>query len=141
MKKIIALVLALVLCTSVVAFAANAPKDVTVEIDGKVLEFDQPPIIDNGRTLVPVRKIFEELGATVDYDGATQTVISRKGDLIIVMQINNDVMFVNSEPKKLDVPAKIVSDRTLVPVRAISESMGVEVIWDNDTRTVKLFTE
>ena len=138
MKKIIALVLALVLCTSMVAFAAN---DISVQLDGKAIPFDQPPIIDSGRTLVPVRAIFEALGATVDYDSATKTVISRKGDLIIVMQINNNQMFVNGEAKTLDVPAKIVNNRTLVPVRAISESMGVDVNWDAATRTVKLFNK
>lgn len=143
MKKIIALVLALVLLTSFAAFAEPVFEDmnVTVELDGNVLEFDQKPLVESGRTLVPVRKIFETLGATVDYDDATRTVISRKGELIIVMQIDNDVMFVNSEPKKLDVPAREVGGRTLVPLRAISDAMGVEIIWDDATSTAKLFSE
>ena len=143
MKKIIALVLALVLCTSMVAFAAPVFEDmnITVELDGSVLEFDQKPLVESGRTLVPVRKIFETLGATVDYDDATRTVISRKGDLFIVLQIDNDVMFINGETKKLDVPAREVGGRTLVPLRAISEAMNVDVAWDEATSTAKLFSK
>ena len=143
MKKIIALVLTLVLCTSMVAFAAPVFEDmnITVELDGSVLEFDQKPLVESGRTLVPVRKIFETLGATVDYDDSTRTVISRKGDLYIVMQIDHDIMFVNGEEKKLDVPAREVGGRTLVPLRAISEAMGVEIIWEDATSTAKLFSK
>ena len=143
MKKIIALVLTFVLLTSMAAFAAPVfeDMDVTVVLDGKTLEFDQKPLVESGRTLVPVRKIFETLGATVDYDEATETVISRKGDLIIVMQIDNDVMFVNSEPVKLDVPAREVGGRTLVPLRAISDAMQVEVMWNGDTQTASLFSK
>lgn len=143
MKKIIALVLSLVLLTSFAVFAEPVFEDmeVIVELDGNVLEFDQKPLVESGRTLVPVRKIFETLGATVDYDDATRTVISRKGDLIIVMQIDNDLMFVNSEAIKLDVPAREVGGRTLVPLRAISDAMGVEVGWDEDTSTAKLFSK
>ena len=141
MKKVLALILAVVLCTSVAAFAAPVFEEgmnVTVVLDGKVLEFDQKPLVEAGRTLVPVRKIFETLGAVVDYDEATETVISRKDDVIIVMQINNDVMFVNSTPVQLDVPAREVNGRTLVPLRAISDAMDVEVGWDGDTQTATL---
>ncbi len=141
MQKILALTMVLVLCLSTLAFAApqfDESMNVKVVLDGTELEFDQKPVVEAGRTLVPVRKIFESLGATVDYDEATETVISRKGDLIIVMQINNDVMFVNSDPVKLDVPAREVNWRTLVPLRAISDAMGVDVGWDGETQTATL---
>ncbi|MBQ2897902.1 MAG: copper amine oxidase N-terminal domain-containing protein [Clostridia bacterium] len=141
MKKIIALVLAIVLCTSFAAFAQpvfDESMNVTVVLDGKTLEFDQKPLVEDGRTLVPVRKIFESLGATVDYDEATETVISRKGNLIIVMQIDNDVMFVNGIPVKLEVPAREVNWRTLVPLHAISDAMDVDVSWDEVSQTATL---
>ena len=143
MKKIIALVLALVLCTSVVALAAPVFEDMDVKVvlDGQTLEFDQKPLVESGRTLVPVRKIFETLGATVDYDDKTATVMSRKGSLIIVMQIDNDIMFVNGERIKLDVPAREVGGRTLVPLRAISDAMGVDISWDGTTSTANLFSK
>ena len=144
MKKIIALTLALVMCLGVVAFAApvfDTSLDIKVTLDDAQLEFDVKPVTEEGRTLVPVRKIFETLGATVDYDDATRTVISRKGDLIIVMQIDNNVMFVNSAPVQLQVPAREVGGRTLVPLRAIGDAMGVDVAWDEATTTAKLFTK
>jgi len=144
MKKIIALALVLVLCTSFAVLAQPVFEDdmnVTVLLDGQTLEFDQKPLVESGRTLVPVRKIFEELGATVDYDEETEIVISRKGDLIIVLQIDNNVMYVNGEPISLDVPAREVNGRTLVPLRAISDAMGVDVFWDGDTQTASLFSK
>lgn len=141
MKKILALALVIVFCTSLVAFAEpvfEENMDVTVVLDGKVLEFDQKPLVENGRTLVPVRKIFESLGAIVDYDEETEMVISRKDGLIIVMQINNDTMFVNNNPIKLEVPAREVNWRTLVPLRAIADAMDVDVSWDESTQTATL---
>ena len=113
----------------------------TMYVNEEAVELDSPATIVSDRTLVPVRKIFETLGATVDYDDATRTVISRKGELFIVLQIDNDVMFINGEAKKLDVPAREVGGRTLVPLRAISEAMNVDVAWDDATSTAKLFSK
>ncbi len=111
-------------------------KEVTVKVDEKVLAFDQNPIVVNGRTLVPLRAIFEEIGATVDWDDATSTVTAVMGDTKISLQIGSDQLYVNGTAKTLDVPAMVVSDRTLVPARAVSESLNCKVDWDNNTNTV-----
>ena len=103
---------------------------VTVTYDGKKIGFDQIPIIENGRTLVPLRAIFETLGATVDWDGATQTVTATKDSTKISLTIDNTLASKNSENISLDVPAKIVNGRTLVPVRFIADCFGVGVDWD-----------
>lgn len=112
--------------------------DITVLLNGNAVEFDVAPIIENDRTLVPLRAVFEALGAAVEWDASTQTVISQKGDNSCVFQIGNDQMFVNGEAKTLDVAAKIVDDRTLIPLRAVSEAYGCDVEWDGDTRTVTI---
>ncbi len=114
--------------------AKNSP--VTVTLDGREIQFTQPPVIDNGRTLVPLRAIFESLGATVDWDASTKTVTSRKDGKTVVMQIGSDTMSVNGAVKTLDVPAKLVNDSTMVPVRAVSEAYDCNVTWDGNTRTV-----
>lgn len=111
-------------------------EDITVTVNGKTVEFDQPPVIDNDRTLVPMRAIFEALGAEVEWDGDTRTVTSTKDDAVIVMTIDSTQMQVGETVVTLDVPAKIISDRTMVPVRAISEALACEVDWEADTRTV-----
>lgn len=131
------------LCAASVTAAFAAPvmaDDITVLLNGNAIEFDVAPIIENDRTLVPLRAIFEALGAEVEWDGTTQTVISAKGDDTCVFQIGNDQMFVNGEAKTLDVAAKIVDDRTLIPLRAVSEAYSCVVDWDGETRTVTIVT-
>ncbi len=112
------------------------PQTITVKVDGKAVEFDQPPVLENDRTLVPLRAIFEALGATVEWEDATQTVKASKGDIAISLQIGSKDMFVNGTTKVLDVPAKLLNSRTLVPVRAISEAFGCKVDWEDATQTV-----
>ena len=142
MKKIIAGLTALVLLlTSSAVFAAE---EVTVALNGRVLSFDVPAQIINDRTMVPMRKIFEELGAEVEWYEAEQGIVAIKDSTIIIMKIDAPMMQVanveTNEQKQieLDVPPQIVDSRTLVPVRAISESLGVSVDWVAETQTVVL---
>ena len=111
---------------------------ISVIYNGEKIGFDQNPIIENGRTLVPLRAIFETLGATVDWDGATQTVTATKDSTKISLAIDNTLASKNGENISLDVPAKIVNGRTLVPVRFIADCFGVRVDWDGNTRKVIL---
>jgi hypothetical protein len=115
-------------------------KDVSVVLDGSVLEFDVKPTIIDGRTMVPMRKIFESLGAEVEWEGSTKTITAKKKDTTVVMQIDNNVLSVNGKAIELDVPPQLVDGRTLVPVRAIAESFEIKVIWDDVTRSVLLTT-
>ena len=117
---------------------------ITITIDGKAIaneKFDQPPIIENGRTLVPLRVIFEALGAEVTWEDETQTVGATKGDTVISLQIGSAEMKINDTVKTLDVPAKLVNSRTLVPVRAVAEAFGCKVGWDGVTNTVIIETK
>lgn len=139
MKKIIATILvAASVMTASAAVLAEEP--IKILVNDVQISFDAEPFIENDRTLVPMRAIFEALGAEVAWDGEDRTVISYDpvSDVSITMQIDSDVMFVGETAVKLDVPAKIVSDRTFVPLRAISESMNSEVNWDGATRTVTI---
>ena len=115
-------------------------KDVSGMINDKDVIFDQPPIIENGRTLVPLRAIFEELGAVVDWDDSTKTANAEKDGVHISIQINSNNMYKNGSPIALDVPAKIVNGRTLVPARAIAESFNCDVLWDGDNKIVSITT-
>jgi len=111
-------------------------RTIEVLVNGTKVTFDQPPILENGRTLVPLRAIFEALGAKVDWNNSTQTVVATKGGTQISLQIGSTQMYVNGSVKTLDVPAKLINSRTLVPVRAISEAFGCKVDWIQDTQTV-----
>jgi len=112
--------------------------DIKVLVNGTAVSFDQPPIIQNGRTLVPLRAIFEALGATVDYEQSTQTLTAVRENVTVIMQIGNSVFTVNGNQKTLDVAPQIIGGRTLVPARAIAESFGAEVAWDQSTQTMTI---
>ncbi len=138
MKKFLITLLSVVLavtCLATVAFA----DEISVKLDGEKLSFEQPPVIVEERTLVPLRAIFEALGATVDWDDSTKTVTSVKDDVTIKLTIGQKSIYKNGEAFEIDVPAQIVgAGYTMVPVRAISESFGLDVDWDDTTKTVIL---
>ena len=106
--------------------------------NGAAKALDVPAQIIDSRTMVPLRAIFEALGASVEWDDATKTVTSVKGETTVKLTIGQASINVNGEDKALDVPAQIVDSRTLVPVRAIAESFGCEVGWDDPTKTVTI---
>ena len=142
MKKFVCAFLTLaMLLSSASAFAAEAEERVTVMMDGEQMQFDVEPVIEDGRTLVPFRAIFEALGCIVDYYGADglQTVFAYRGDGGLMMTIGENKMYFNNEESALDVPAKIVNDRTLVPLRAVSEAFDTEVVWLEEVKTVCLY--
>ena len=123
------------------AITASEPAgQVKVLVNGTALTFDQPPIIENGRTLVPLRAIFEALGATVDWEQTTQTVTAVRGNDTVTLRIGSNILNRNGEQITLDVPAQIVGGRTLVPARAVAESFGAEVGWEQSTQTVTITT-
>ena len=114
---------------------------ITVTLNGKKIIFDPVlcslPIMENDRVLVPMRPMFEALGAVVEFDEETQTVSATKDDISISLQIGSNILYKNGEEIPLDVPAKILNRRwTMVPVRAISESFGATVDWNEGEKTV-----
>ncbi|MEW6771114.1 MAG: copper amine oxidase N-terminal domain-containing protein [Bacillota bacterium] len=111
------------------------PPDVTLVVGDKVLMADVPPVIEENRLLVPLRALFEALGASVTWDEKTRTVTGQKGSRTVALRIGEKVGYVDGKAVALDVPSKIVNGRTLVPVRFISESLGAKVAWDAATRT------
>lgn len=114
----------------------NATDKITVKINGVIQTYDQPPVIMNGRTLVPLRGIFEALGANVSWDGQTQTVTATKGGITIQLKIGSTIAHKNGTVIHLDQSSVLINDRTMVPVRFVSEALGAEVDWDDVIRTV-----
>jgi len=139
MKKVISALLMVLMLFSSISVLAYSP--ITVEVNARKLEFDVAPINQNGRVLVPVRAIFEALGADIIWNPQIETITSSLNGTTVVMTIGSSMMLVNNKPVFTDVEPMIVADRTLVPVRAISEALGSEVTWDADSNTVKIYTE
>ncbi len=109
-----------------------------VKVADKVLGFDTEPIIESDRTLVPLRFIFETLGADVDWEDLTRTAIVQNDEATILFSIDNTTASVNSMSKTMDVPARLVNDKTMVPLRFLSEELGFNVEWDEATRTATI---
>lgn len=121
----------------------NASDAVTVMVNGEVLKMPIDAYISNDITMVPMRAIFEALGAEVQWDDETRTVTAKKDDITIKLVIDSDIITVidgtgNTDEIQVESPAVIVDDNTVVPVRAVSESLGCDVGWEEATRTVDI---
>lgn len=115
---------------------ATAASQIKVIVNEQNLSMEVPPQIDKGRTLVPLRAIFEALKADVNWNANTKTIIAKKDDTTIQLTVGQKAARKNGNTLNLDVPAKIVNGRTLVPVRFIGEAFNCQVNWNAGTRTV-----
>lgn len=138
MKKFLCILSALIIFLPSEVFASRPVK---VELNCIPMEFDQPAIVSENRTLVPLRKIFESLGASVSWDDVTRTAKAVKNDKTVSITIGTNELIVDDKVVELDVPAKIVNNRTLVPLRAISEAYDCLVLWDGEERLVDIFDQ
>ena len=112
---------------------------VSVVIDGEQVIFEgQRPLLVNGRTLVPVRGVFEELGFFVDWNGEVQQVTLTNDKYTIVLTIGSTLFFNNNSTFNLDVPAQIIDGSTMLPLRIILESVGYSLDWDEPNQTVTI---
>ena len=116
------------------AFCRDYP--VLLQVDGAAVESDVPPVIIKERTLIPARAVFESMGATVDWDEEARLVEITMGTSDVKLTIDSKTAFVNGAEVEMDVPAMIVNDRTLIPVRFVAESLSCGVGWDDLSRTV-----
>lgn len=117
---------------------ADPDVPVRLVIAGTEVVPDVPPQIVDGRTLVPVRVVSESLGAQVYWNAAAREVTIRDGDDLILIRIGDQRAWVNNRSFQLDVPAHIIDDRTVVPLRFIAEAMGFKVDWDPYERLVSV---
>ncbi|HYF93186.1 MAG TPA: copper amine oxidase N-terminal domain-containing protein [Symbiobacteriaceae bacterium] len=116
---------------------------ISVMMGGKEVAMDQPPILGNGRTLVPLRAIGEALGASVSWDEATKTATLALGAREVKVTVGTNRVSIRETgwPENViycDVAPVVAGGRTLVPVRVVSESLGLKVGWDEATHTVTL---
>ncbi len=147
-KRMVAILAAITaLCLSFGAFAAGGATEIKLQIgnpamtvDGAQQEIDPgrgtAPIIQDGRTLLPIRAVIEALGGGVIWDQETQTVVLSCGNDIITMVINDTTAFINEDAQTLDVAPVVIDGRTMLPIRFIAEGFKLDVDWDQETKTV-----
>lgn len=100
--------------------------------------FDVAPFSDSGRTLVPLRGVMEQFGAKVDWDAASKRVTVSLGGRKVVLTVGSREALVNGQAVQLDVPAKVVNGRTMIPLRFVSENIGMKVTWEAKTQSVTI---
>ena len=136
--KLFSILLCLFLFLTISSFSQTSPRLI---IDGRTITSSPGPVIEQGRTLVPIRIISEELGATVSWDEINRTVLIELGDKSALLKIDSLIFEVGKGSNNFDtsdVPAKIISDRTFVPLRLVSNVLGAEIGWDDSSRTVTI---
>lgn len=152
MKKIISLLAATALALSAVP-AAFAQVEPTIKVDGRMVDFreDQPPVIMNDRLYVPLRRVLEEMGATVKWNGEERKVTVNSDNNVIVVELIIDsteitkytfTTVINAEKETItsDVAPVILNDRTMLPIRVVAEAIGATVEWDDETKLTTITT-
>ncbi|MDN5331763.1 MAG: hypothetical protein PWP45_988 [Tepidanaerobacteraceae bacterium] len=129
-------ILALTEGTNTPSFAQE--RTISIMVDGLPVSFDVPPIITDGRTLVPFRAVSEALNVPVSWDEKARTVTASDGITRILLRIGDKTAYRNNAPVALDVPPMIMNGRMLIPLRFFSEAFGCNVEWDNASYTVRI---
>lgn len=115
-------------------------KDYSIAQDGtwRQARLDAAPAYDSGRTLVPLRGVMEQFGASVDWLPESKQIKVRLGDKEVVLTLASTEALVNGKSVQLDVPAKVVNGRTLIPLRFVSEQIGMNVVWEGKTQSITI---
>jgi murein tripeptide amidase MpaA len=114
---------------------AENVKEVNLVINDEKASLSPSAILFNNRTMVPIRGVFEELGASVSYNASTKFVIVKKADTTVKVKIGSPMAYVNSKKVNLDTSPIIMKGRTMIPLRFVSEAIGASVKWNSSNGT------
>ncbi len=151
-SKILAVIASAAVLASINAVLADTQSELVLQINNPIMtvngvekEIDPgmgtSPVILNDRTLLPIRAVIEEIGGTVDWNGAAQEVTLKYGQDEIRLTIDSTTAHLNNEVQTLDTAPTIINDRTMLPIRFIAESFDFDVDWDGTTQTVTITKE
>jgi hypothetical protein len=127
--------------TLVIASSAMAQSgEIKVDLDGAPFTTSVPPLQMSGRVLLPLRDIFEPLGATVQWNAATQSITATKDAMTLNLRMNSRAASLNGRSVTLDQPPAMVRGRIMLPLRFVSEALGADVNWNPVSRRVSIST-
>ncbi|MGI5921812.1 MAG: N-acetylmuramoyl-L-alanine amidase [Syntrophomonadaceae bacterium] len=118
--------------------SSSNKQNIPVYLDDRQLSFDVAPIVENQRVLVPLRAIFEAMGAVVEWQQDKSRAVAIKDTTTVILPLNSTHPTINGEQQTIDVPAKVVQQRILAPLRFVGEAFGGEVSWDQAAQTVRI---
>ncbi len=139
-KILLSVVIVCVMLSSFV-ISTYANSTVSVYLNNEQVEFETEPVFVNGRTMVPMRELFEKLGAEVYWNNDTKTATAFKDTTYVSVTIGSKFMDTFSKSIELDSPAIIIDGKTFVPLRAVSEAFSCDVLWDGNTNTVNVYSD
>jgi hypothetical protein len=141
-KSIVAIMVVVILIAGISCnYVQGLSREVKVNLNGEEVVFDTKPVIVDGRTMVPLRAVFEALSMDVSWDGALEKVTAEKENLEIILFVGSNMPTVNGEVVEIDVASYIDNGRIMVPLRFIAESTGALVKWDGSTSTVTITSQ
>jgi hypothetical protein len=118
-----------------------AAQEITVTVNGAPVPFSgQSPVQRDGAVLVPLRGVFEKLGAVVTYQSSNKSIVAVKGQTTISLRLGESSAVIDGQARALSTPATAQGGTTLVPLRFVSEALGAQVDWNGATRTVAIVT-
>jgi hypothetical protein len=121
--------------------ASDTAPPISVFVNGDPVAFpNQPPVIQDGFVLVPLRGVFEKLGAGVQYAAPTKTVTAVRDTVTIVLRLGDPFAYVNGQQRPLSVVPEELNGATMVPLRFLSEALGARVVWNKETRVAQITT-
>jgi N-acetylmuramoyl-L-alanine amidase len=139
MKKFyVAVLMFMLVAIGLTTQAQAADRVIRLVINDQEVKTDVPPLLVNGRTMVPVRVVSENLGALVGWNGQEQRVNIRLDSNMISFKVGQALADVNGKQMELDAPAMMEQGRTLLPIRFVSENLGADVVWDSEKYEVRI---
>lgn len=141
MKKFISVFLTAAAAAAFGSSVYAADSAITVKLDNEPVSFEsQQPVIVEGRTLIPLRGVFEKMGYNISWDGNTKTALLVSDKTRVSVTAGSSEFTVNGDAKELDVPAQIMNGSMMLPLRAIGEAAGANVTWNGAVKTVEIDT-
>ncbi|MEY8320879.1 copper amine oxidase N-terminal domain-containing protein [Lachnospiraceae bacterium 46-61] len=139
MKKFLATLILCVSCTFAISIIPVYAEDgITVNYEGSTVSFDAEPFLENGITMIPMRAIAEKMGAEVLWSPSTKITTIKRGQDTLEIPVGGTIAKKNGQDILLDMPAKVVNGRVFVPLRFVGEQLGLNVVWDKETKIIAL---
>jgi len=121
--------------------ARREAERVHVVLDGEPMEFDVRPVMVGGRVMVPMRAIFEALGARVQWNGEERRITAHTdADDVLTLTVGSSRIYINGVRSEIDTAPQLINGRTMVPIRFVAQALGATVRWDAGARTVVIET-
>ncbi|MEC0183518.1 stalk domain-containing protein [Paenibacillus peoriae] len=134
----VALLSTLALTSTFASLAGAQSGDIKVIINGVAQQYTQSPVVSQNTTLVPLRGVFESLGAQVEWDSKAKKVTASKNDDTLTLNVGSKLAYKNNAPVQLDAATQIQKGQVFVPLRFVSQSLGAKVDWNQTTRIVTI---